>query len=638
MNRPTVLRNSAEPEIVIGIALKIFYQANDWIDNATFLDQLDKEYDAIRKARESRSGGQAIAKYKPPLYYGLIDVRQDGAHCINDFGRRYYEAYLANNEDERVDCLMSSIEAHRFGSNNPAVPESQSRIDPPKVFLVSCLLLNNRLSKTEYAYILENLANDRDYQKILVDVSLARLKGSDLVISDYARNNYRDDKGLKFLSDAGFFEDIDRGTKSIKTKYVIKYSDLLSSLSVIAEDESNSSLSSIRSSNMNLQKNYLTAIRTKPFLLLAGISGTGKSQIVKEMAFSTCLDFDGLRQSEVSPGNYCLIEVKPNWHDSSELLGYDSAIKGHYVVTKFVKFVAKALRYPEVPFFVCLDEMNLAPVEQYFAEFLSVLESRKVVDGKIISEPLIDREFFKDGRVAMELFDLPYKQLSNITAAELSDAALGDNAEIWQKLKAEGLCIPQNLIVIGTVNMDETTHQFSRKVIDRAMTFEMNEADFKAYFNDSVTLSYVDEPLNPNLFLARHVSGNKAIEEIDNLDTEFKDWVTVLLKDLNNALNNTPFKIAYRVQNELVLYFSELLRENPDADQEPLLASALDDIMMMKVLPRIEGDDELLGNRSDGALHNLKDYAEKRNLTKSLDKIEEMLKRLERSHFTSFWP
>ena len=385
-------------------------------------------------------------------------------------------------------------------------------------------------------------------------------------------------------------------------------------------------------------KKYLAAIRTKPFLLLAGISGTGKSQIVKEMAFSTCPDRDNLRQSEVSPGNYCLIEVKPNWHDSSELLGYDSAIKGHYVVTKFVKFVAKAMKYPEVPFFVCLDEMNLAPVEQYFAEFLSVLESRKLVDGKIISEPLIDSEFFKDDRVAMELFDMPYKQLSNVKSAELSDDALGDNAEIWQKLKAEGLCIPQNLIVIGTVNMDETTHQFSRKVIDRAMTFEMNEADFKAYFNDSVTLSYVDQPLNPSLFLARHVSGNKAIKEIDNLDTKFQDWVTVLLKDLNKALNNTPFKIAYRVQNELVLYFSELLRENPGADQEKLLATALDDIMMMKVLPRIEGDDELLGNRSEGALAKIMEFASDRNLSNSVGKIDEMLKRLERSHFTSFWP
>lgn len=385
---------------------------------------------------------------------------------------------------------------------------------------------------------------------------------------------------------------------------------------------------------------YLTAIRTKPFLLLAGISGTGKSQIVKEMAFSTCPDIDDLRQSEVSPGNYCLVEVKPNWHDSSELLGYDSVIKGHYVVTKFVKFVAKAMRYPEVPFFVCLDEMNLAPVEQYFAEFLSVLESRKLVNDKIISEPLIEKECFQKDIVAYDLFNLTLPNTGDmqIKSASLSDADLNGCAEIWQKLKTEGLCIPQNLIVIGTVNMDETTHQFSRKVIDRAMTFEMNEADFNAYFVDNVTLSYVADPLSPNLFLASHVSGNKAIEKIENLDAEFKKKVATMLDALNKALNDTPFKIAYRVQNELVLYFTELLRDNPDADQEQILWTALDDIMMMKVLPRIEGDDELLGNRSDGALAKLMEFASDNNLEHSIDKIDEMLKRLERSHFTSFWP
>ena len=220
MIRPTVLRNSAEPNIVIGIALKIFYQANNWVDNSTFLDRLDVEYDAINKQRETRSGGQAIAKYKPALYYGLLDVREDGAHQINEYGRRYYEAYVSGNEDNMVDCLIDSISKHTFGSNNPAVPESQSKIEPPKVFLVSCLLLNNKISKTEYAYILENLAKDKDYKKILVDVSLSRLKGTDLIISDYAKNNYRDDKGLKFLSDAGFFDDVSKGTKAIKEKYI----------------------------------------------------------------------------------------------------------------------------------------------------------------------------------------------------------------------------------------------------------------------------------------------------------------------------------------------------------------------------------------------------------------------------------
>lgn len=398
-----------------------------------------------------------------------------------------------------------------------------------------------------------------------------------------------------------------------------------------------SEMSDLDNSKENLIR-FLPAMRTKPFLLLAGISGTGKSQIVKEMAFATCPDFADLRDNEASPGNYCLIEVKPNWHDSTELLGYDSAIKRHYVVTKFVKFVVKAMRYPDVPFFVCLDEMNLAPVEQYFAEFLSVLESRKLVDGNIISEPLISREAFGNDLVAKELFDLQLPSVGEmqVKAAQLSDADLGDNADIWHTLQDNGLCLPQNLIVIGTVNMDETTHQFSRKVIDRAMTFEMNEADFDSYFEGKITLDYVDEPLATNLFLARNVSGNRAIEEIENLGEQFKTNVASMLKNLNAALEDTPFKIAYRVQNELVLYFAELLRENHEADQEQLLATAFDDIMMMKVLPRIEGDDELLGTRSDGTLNRLATFAS--NLPKSADKIEEMIKRLERSHFTSFWP
>lgn len=392
-----------------------------------------------------------------------------------------------------------------------------------------------------------------------------------------------------------------------------------------------------KSIDINIRyRQFITAIKTKPFILLAGISGTGKSQIVKEMAFATCPALDNLRENAASPGNYCLIEVKPNWHDSTELLGYDSAIKKHYVVTKFVKFVVKAMRYPEVPFFVCLDEMNLAPVEQYFAEFLSVLESRKLVNDKIISEPLISREAFNNDIVAKDLFDLQLPSVGemHVKSAALSDADLGDNAEIWHLLKDDGLCIPQNLIVIGTVNMDETTHQFSRKVIDRAMTFEMNEANFVSYFEDKVTLNYVDKPLDANQFFAHNVSGNKAMEEFITLDEQFKANVSTLLNGLNEALNDTPFKIAYRVQNELILYYTELLRENADAK----LATALDDIMMMKVLPRIEGDDELLGNRSSGALHNLKVFAEQHNLTKSIDKIEEMLKRLERSHFSSFWP
>lgn len=374
-----------------------------------------------------------------------------------------------------------------------------------------------------------------------------------------------------------------------------------------------------------LSTSYLTAMRTKPFLLLAGISGTGKSRIVKQMAFESCPDIPALRSDKTAPGNYELIEVKPNWHDSSELLGYESEIGGpHYVVTPFVRFLVKAMRYPDVPFFVCMDEMNLAPVEQYFAEFLSVLESRKLLsDGTITSEPLIKADIFS------KYADQLHRDL-DITDTETYKT-------VYDRLKNDGLRLPSNLIVVGTVNMDETTHQFSRKVIDRAMTIEMNiedaETPFKNFFEGGDALHYYDNPQPKDLFLPKVVQASEALSILRAEDASYlKENVPGLLHSLNSALNGTPFKIAYRVQNELLLYFFSLREENSDEAAEALLAQAMDAILMMKVLPRIEGDEDLL----DKPLKALAQFTE--NYPQASRKIAEMQERLPRAHFTSFWP
>lgn len=372
-------------------------------------------------------------------------------------------------------------------------------------------------------------------------------------------------------------------------------------------------------------EDLLTAMRTKPFLLLAGISGTGKSRIVKQMAFESCPDIPALRSDKTAPGNYELIEVKPNWHDSSELLGYESEIGGpHYVVTPFVRFLVKAMRYPDVPFFVCMDEMNLAPVEQYFAEFLSVLESRKLLsDGTITSEPLIKADIFS------KYADQLHRDL-DITDTETYKA-------VYDRLKNDGLRLPSNLIVVGTVNMDETTHQFSRKVIDRAMTIEMNiedaETPFKNFFEGGDALHYYDNPQPKDLFLPKVVQASEALSILSAEDAAYlKEHVPGLLHSLNSALNGTPFKIAYRVQNELILYFFSLREENPDEAAEALLAQAMDAILMMKVLPRIEGDEDLL----DKPLKALAQFTE--NYPQASMKIAEMQERLPQAHFTCFWP
>lgn len=394
----------------------------------------------------------------------------------------------------------------------------------------------------------------------------------------------------------------------------------------------------------DLQTNpfFLTAMRTKPFLLLAGISGTGKSRIVKQMAFESCPNIDELRKDPTSPGNYQLIEVKPNWHDSTEVLGYESEISKKFKVTPFVKFLVKAMQYEnKAPFFVCMDEMNLAPVEQYFAEFLSVLESRKLIDGKITSEPLIkktvfaNREYEQD--LKLQLFDLKIKK-SDKNGVKIYEADLTEEEKrVYELLKNEGLRIPSNLIVVGTVNMDETTHQFSRKVIDRAMTIEMNiedaETPFKDFFEGGDTLHYYENPQPQELFLPKVVQAADALSQLSEEDAEYlKANVPQLLYNLNKALDGTPFKIAYRVQNELVLYFYSLREEKPDTDAETLLASAMDAILMMKVLPRIEGDEDLLEKPLKALADFTADYPQ------ASKKIAEMQQRLPQAHFTSFWP
>ena len=389
-------------------------------------------------------------------------------------------------------------------------------------------------------------------------------------------------------------------------------------------------------------RSYLTAMRTKPFLLLAGISGTGKSRIVKQMAFESCPEIDELRKDPTSPGNYQLVEVKPNWHDSTEVLGYESEIGGsHYVATPFVKFLVKAMQYEDkAPFFVCMDEMNLAPVEQYFAEFLSVLESRKLIDGKITSEPLIKADIFVkyESTLKAELFNLPKETATSyVNTTSDTPEPYGDFNNIYDRLKVEGLRIPSNLIVVGTVNMDETTHQFSRKVIDRAMTIEMNiedaETPFKDFFEGGDALHYYDNPQPRELFLPKVVQAADALAQMNEEDAEYlKANIPQLLYNLNKALDGTPFKIAYRVQNELVLYFYSLREEKPEETAENLLASAMDAILMMKVLPRIEGDEDLL----EKPLKALADFTAA--YPQASKKIAEMQQRLPQAHFTSFWP
>ena len=379
---------------------------------------------------------------------------------------------------------------------------------------------------------------------------------------------------------------------------------------------------------------YITAIKSKPFLLLAGISGTGKSRIVRELA-RACWAADSDEYAKHKPSNYEMVQVKPNWHDSSELIGYVSRVSGQpiYVAGPFLKFIAKAWEHTDIPYFLCLDEMNLAPVEQYFAEYLSVIESRKAKDGVVVTDPIIEKV------PEQWYFDLVGK--------------LTEDGGVQHRFMKEGITIPENLIVVGTVNMDETTFSFSRKVLDRAMTIEMNEVNLMGGLEARhEQIGKLDKS---------HLIGT-AVEGVDVYEAYTADCQLAInyLQAVNDQLEGTPFKVAYRTRNEFLLYVVNNLPYNKTEEGEDchhgwLIARALDEITCMKVLTRIEGDETKVSSKFLGELKaTIKtqlealgectytgDAKEVDNdndiwLSVSLAKIDEMTKRLA-SGYTSFW-
>jgi hypothetical protein len=274
--------------------------------------------------------------------------------------------------------------------------------------------------------------------------------------------------------------------------------------------------------------------------------------------------------------------------------------------------------------------MNLAPVEQYFSDYLSVLETRKWNDGVYCSAP-----FFR-----------PSELEEKVRFSLCEELGLNESDQLWQFFMSSGIQLPPNLVVAGTVNMDETTHGFSRKVIDRAYTIDFGEffpnvfEEFFAQTTQPIKLSYSRMSSVPK-------TGPGAIADADGAKSiEF-------LACVNRYLADTPFQLAYRALNELLVMvacFAPL--------DDRYLQAVWDDYLMAKLLPRIEGDVQKIGEGDQSLLRKLLKELKERGFEgerpdlmrvsfsgdevptgyRSVKKLEWMQKRLEDNGFTSFWP
>ena len=299
----------------------------------------------------------------------------------------------------------------------------------------------------------------------------------------------------------------------------------------------------------NLIKRFIASLCTKQFLILTGLSGSGKTKLAQAFA----------KWISESPNQYLLVPVGADWTNREPLLGYPNSLEPRKYVTPesgVIQIISDAIKNPEKPYFLILDEMNLSHVERYFADFLSSMESKESI--KLYSD--------SDRYTKFDTKDNP-----------IEDSKVFDNFRL-----------PLNLFIIGTVNIDETTYMFSPKVLDRANTieFRLAETDLDLFFQNTnpMNLSNLHEnydELMPGLGLIQSETFIDLVNKsFDNIDYS---RIADVFRKFFSKLKIAGAEFGYRSINEIsrlvgnLEYFGSNLNE------------AIDFAVMQKLLPKLHG-------------------------------------------------
>lgn len=338
-----------------------------------------------------------------------------------------------------------------------------------------------------------------------------------------------------------------------------------------------------------LHTSYILSLLAKPFVILSGNSGTGKTRIA--LRFAKYLE----KQTDTEITNTLLIPVGADWTDNTKILGYFNPLandgKGEYVKSEILSFLELAKENPSIPFFLILDEMNLSHVERYFSDFLSAMES---------GEPI-----------------LLYKKPENCECAV-----------------PEKITLPKNLFVTGTVNIDETTYMFSPKVLDRANVIEF-KPEMKDVLDNLISGASSDEQKTAEsgvaegfMELANKIRNGDVPDELKNELEKIKP----VLESIYKILEKSGFEFAYRTAKEIRLYAIASYETCEDKSQFNI-NSVIDQQIVQKILPKIHGNKKQIGSM----LADLKVELEKnKDFELSQAKVSSMLDKLEKYQYASF--
>ena len=347
--------------------------------------------------------------------------------------------------------------------------------------------------------------------------------------------------------------------------------------------------------------NFYLALLASPLVILTGISGTGKSRLPRLF-------------SELIGASFHSIPVKPQWDDNSDLFGYTSTLnRDAFVKGEVTTALENAMENLSKPSIVLLDEMNLAAVEHYFSDFLSVIETRvRSNDGIFTDTVPIDLPPLQAGT------EDPYSSLRDLR-------------------------IPSNLRVVGTANIDETTRSFSPKVLDRAHSIEFGDVDLTAFpIIDSVSDSPADGAFSQLAKGLVDLKNPLTVGEAYSTQRELFDHVAGLFEEIRLILEPAGLSFGYRPRDAACLYMWHW-------DHERLKGvlprnTALDNCILQKVLPKIFGQSERLRQSLEILeqwLHGKSvrgfDADPERDFLQSADRVRRMRQQLDEDGVTTYW-